>query len=244
MVLEVGKTWAEADGDTAEAIDFLEFYAREMLRWAEDAGLVLWSGLDFQEKPPPSPLRFVPTQSQMLQLLAAPPNTLLGERDRTILETIYGTGLRCGELCALNLQDLDGQGLWVRQGKGAKDRFVPIGPHLWSVLESYLKDVRPRLRAVGKSALFLARWGRRLGPVSLSWLIRRYARSLGLTGLCTHSLRHAFGTHMLEGGANLVEVKLLLGHSRLDSTQRYTQVHVAELIREYQRTHPRARRAR
>ena len=220
---------------------------RGWLRWAVSQELLVHDPTrGFQEKAPPQGLRTVPTREQMEQLLQAPLKTKVDKRDRVLLELIYGTGLRRGEVCALDLLDFDraSQGLWVRRGKGGKDRLNPVGDHLLAVLEDYFASIRPHFKPRA-NAVFITCRGTRLTPQSLFLAVQRNAKKNGLPTICTHSLRHAFATHLLEGGATLLEVKLLLGHRRLESTQRYTKVLPLELIHEYQRTHPRAyRRAR
>jgi integrase/recombinase XerD len=224
---------------------FHEFaLVRQLVRWAVKSELLLTDpGQGFREK---SPLgcRKVPTVTQVEHLLEAPDTTTLaGRRDQVILETLYGTGLRAGELRALKIHDLEQQppGLWVRRGKGQKDRLVPVGDHLLAVLQRYLHEVRPALGSpAGEEAFFLSNTGRALGKSVFCGYLRKYSKGQ----FPAHSLRHAYATHLLHNGASIQEVKLLLGHSHIFTTQIYTKIVPEALMREYRRTHPRARRRR
>lgn len=232
---------------------------RQFLRWTVLQGWILADpGASFREKRPPRNARFIPTQEQIEMLLSSvvpdrrrhrpgfPVQSLL-KRDRITWELAYGTGLRRQELANLNLQDYDRRppSLWVGQGKGKKDRQVPLGDHLVEQLEDYLENVRPALRPpASERALLINEDGRRFQHYSIVRRFRRYVLQLGLPKFSLHGLRHAFATHLLEGGAALHEVQLLLGHAGLDATERYTHILPLELIRVYRRTHPRARRQR
>lgn len=219
---------------------------RVFLRWAYEQGYLtkdLAARLHLKACPPPAV--WVPTPEQVQQLLAAPTSPGLGPRNRFVMELLYGTGLRRRELLALNLADIEpgGTDLWVRQGKGHKDRLQPIGPRLQKLLQTYLDQVRPRLRPkIQEDALILSRFGDRLRGDCLDNLLKRYAVPLGMSQLTPHSLRRAFATHMLLRGAQLVDVQRLLGHESPETTVRYTQISVAEVQRVYYQTHPRARR--
>jgi site-specific recombinase XerD len=218
---------------------------RIVLRWAVAQGFLLTDpGSDFRERAPQYRARFVPNQAQVLALLALPNAGLTGQRDRAVLGLLYGTGLRRLEGCRLNLGDYQRElGLWVRQGKGRKDRLVPVGPYLDSVLSHYLDQVRPALNPpVGETALLVTRRGTRMSVESVTAIVKLYGRKLGLKRLCPHSLRHAYASHLLEGGATLQHVQLLLGHSLIQTTQTYTRLQPLDLLREYRRCHPRARR--
>ena len=215
-------------------------------RWAYRQGhLTKDLSASLRLKSCPRPAVWAPSPEQVLQLLAAPPTTGLGPRDRLILELLYGTGLRRLEVRALNLGDIEpgGTGLWIRQGKGHKDRLQPLGKHLQKLLQNYLAQVRPGLNpSPQEDALILGAKGLRLNLHGVREMLRSYADPLGLTKLTHHSLRRAFATHMLLRGAPLVEVQRLLGHESPETTVLYTQIGVSEVQREYYRTHPRARR--
>lgn len=188
--------------------------------------------------------RVVLSIRQAARLMEAPAaRTNIGQRDRAILETLYGTGLRRSECVRLDVADLDlrQKTLFVRNGKGAKDRVVPVPGRALVALHAYLRDVRPELVVdPAARALFLtAWWGRRLGEVSLSVLVRRYGRAIGIEGLHPHALRHACATHLLKGGADVRHVQLILGHRHLKTTGLYTRVVIEDLREVFSRAHPR-----
>jgi integrase/recombinase XerD len=183
------------------------------------------------------------SESSVEQLLAAPAeNTALGIRDRAMLETIYATGLRVSELVNLTLSELDSTAGLVRvTGKGGRERIVPLGEEALAHLGQYLNDARPELlRDRVSEAVFVTRRG---GPMSRQafWqLIKRYATIAGVDeALSPHSLRHAFATHLLNHGADLRSVQMLLGHSNLSTTQIYTHVARARLQSLHAEHHPR-----
>ena len=177
-------------------------------------------------------------------LLAAPPaDTPRGVRDRTLLEVLYAAGLRISELVGLTLADLNLAGGFVRvRGKGSKERLVPLGRAAIAAVKEYLGSARPALlqgRAV--KALFPGRAGRPLSRQAFFLALKRYARLAGIARrVSPHVLRHAFATHLLEGGADLRSVQLLLGHADIATTQIYTHVSRAHLKAVYQKFHPRA----
>ena len=183
------------------------------------------------------------SESSVEQLLAAPAeNTTLGIRDRAMLETIYATGLRVSELVTLKLSQLDPVvGLVRVTGKGGRERIVPLGQEALACLGQYLNDARPELLGDRVSeAVFVTRRG---GPMSRQafWqLIKRYATVAGVNeALSPHSLRHAFATHLLNHGADLRSVQMLLGHSDLSTTQIYTHVARERLKSLHAEHHPR-----
>jgi len=183
------------------------------------------------------------SESSVEQLLAAPAeNTALGIRDRAMLETIYASGLRVSELVNLALSELDSTAGLVRvTGKGGRERIVPLGEEALAHLGQYLNDARPELlRDRVSEAVFVTRRG---GPMSRQafWqLIKRYATVAGVDeALSPHSLRHAFATHLLNHGADLRSVQMLLGHSNLSTTQIYTHVARARLQSLHAEHHPR-----
>lgn len=161
-------------------------------------------------------------------------------RERAILELLYGTGVRSGELCRLLLDevDLSDRQLLVRQGKGRKDRVLPFGERARLALLSYLRAQRP---AQGER-LFLTARGRPLTQRALELLVRQAARRAGLgRPASAHRLRHSFATHLLRGGADVRQVQVLLGHASLSSTQVYLGTDVADLKRMIEACHPRGR---
>ena len=168
--------------------------------------------------------------------------TPVGLRNRALLETLYSTGLRRAEVLGLELSDLDRERgvLLVRQGKGHKDRFVPIGERALAWIDKYLREARPRLTEDPQQRLlFVTRTGRRMHPNQLSALVRRYLLQAGIAkaGAC-HLFRHATATMMLEGGADIRYIQALLGHESLATTQVYTHVSIVKLCEVHARTHP------
>jgi integrase/recombinase XerD len=172
----------------------------------------------------------------------------LGVRDRAMLETLYSTGMRRSELIGLKLYDLDADRgtIMVRQGKGKKDRMIPIGERAVLWIEKYLADVRPTL-VVGQDEgiIFLTNLGETFTPNRLSKLVREYvdAAELGKTGAC-HLFRHTMATLMLEHGADIRFIQAMLGHAELSTTQIYTQVSIRKLKEIHTATHPAAGRSR
>jgi integrase/recombinase XerD len=182
------------------------------------------------------------------KLLEAPDlSTPLGLRDRAMLEVLYSTGLRVSELLNLRIADIDMRIGCVRCiGKGDKERLVPIGRKAIEAVEKYLTDgrskfARPSSPPPHNQVLFLTRSGRRMGRVGIWKILHDYGMRLGLRGRLTpHKLRHSFATHLLEGGADLRSVQLMLGHADISTTQIYTHV-VEERLKEiYKAHHPRA----
>jgi site-specific recombinase XerD len=187
------------------------------------------------------------TQAEACRLVETPsPHTGVGQRNRAILETLYGTGVRLSECVRLELTDVDlGEGtLLVRSGKGRKDRLLPLPARAATALDLYLRDGRPRLvRGAPEPGLFVSRDGRRLKPVSVQFVVWWHAKRAGIrTRISPHMLRHACATHLLRGGADVRHIQELLGHERLETTEVYTRVEIADLRDALARAHPRERR--
>ncbi|MGI5822816.1 MAG: site-specific tyrosine recombinase/integron integrase [Dethiobacteria bacterium] len=185
---------------------------------------------------------------EVLELLDAPPrNSILGCRDRAILEVLYGTGIRVGELVALGTSSVDiEEGNLKVLGKGSKERIVPLGSYALQAIVTYLHKSRLLLLARAKEgkegpALFLNRFGQRLSDRSIRRLLKKYAQKIGASlSLSPHVLRHSFASHLLNAGADLRAVQELLGHASVSTTQLYTHITKEELKRTYLRVHPRA----
>ena len=214
-------------------------------RWLARRKVVLWNpahGLKFPNfsrsmKRPLSP-------REVRQLLDSPnPDSWAGARDRALLEFLYGTGLRRGEVQALDVGDVlceDGL-VQVRHGKTGA-RWAVMGPRLAERMRDYLQRVRPEvIEDSTEAALFVTRAGRRLTYAGLGCRLKKLSKRAGLK-FTPHALRHAFATHLVQNGASLRWVQALLGHRSLLATQVYTQLAATDVLREFRRTHPRARR--
>jgi integrase/recombinase XerD len=219
---------------------------RSFFAWLTARRVLLFNpaeGLELGDRSDPLP-KAILTEAEVRSLLSAPGTDTLGLRDRAILETLYSTGLRRAELCALDLYDLDpaGEIVRVRAGKGGRDRYVPIGSWALLVVHRYVRESRPELIARPKEpALFLAAiTRRRLSVKTLNLLVRKHAASAGIEKRVTpHVLRHTCATHLLQGGADLRHVQAILGHASIATTQIYTRVAVEDLAAVHRRHHPR-----
>jgi len=165
-----------------------------------------------------------------------------GVRDRAMLEVLYGSGLRVSELAALKTAEVNlGDGFLVCRGKGGKERIVPLGRSACDAVGRYLAEVRPLIDAEDREEMFLSRRGRPFTRQGLWKLLRQHAGKAGLGAkISPHVLRHSFATHLLERGADLRSVQLMLGHSQITTTQIYTHVSRERLRRVYDKFHPRA----
>jgi integrase/recombinase XerD len=190
--------------------------------------------------------RGILTREETRKLVEAPDTSVpLGLRDRAILETFYGTGIRAGELAKLKTTDVDTEDkvLRVLLGKGAKDRNVPLTRAAAEAIEVYLLHGRPKIRGAVKSPwLFLALRGGRMYPDLLNGVVQAAGKKTGLEKHATcHTLRHSVATHLLKGGADIRHIQKLLGHRSLQSTERYTHVEISDLSKVLRRAHPRGR---
>jgi len=199
----------------------------------------------------PKHLPRVPTIEQLNRVVDAAGSEVVAawpERDRVILELLYGCGIRNAELVGLDLRDIHwaNEAILVR-GKGRKERYVPLGDMAARALQAYLPQREAKLAAVAKTseALLLnvrLRGNGKLTTRSVGRIVKQIALAHGLPAdVHPHTLRHAFGTHLLEEGADLRAIQELLGHERLSTTQRYTQLTVGQVAEVYDRTHPRAK---
>lgn len=221
---------------------------RSFFRFAQKKGLVQANPATLLGTPkqPKTLPKAVPID-EMTALLETPRrDTVLGARDRAILEVLYGGGLRCSELCGLDLSSLDRSGGLVRVfGKGSKERIVPLGSKAWEALDAWLQ-LRPRVFAVARRgqdphALFVNYRGGRLSTRWVARALERYTQLCALRrNVHPHALRHSFATHLLDNGADLRGIQELLGHASISTTQRYTHVSVEQLMAVYDKAHPRA----
>ncbi|MFO1506855.1 MAG: site-specific tyrosine recombinase XerD [Lysobacterales bacterium] len=183
------------------------------------------------------------SEAEIEGLLAAPPETPTGVRDRAMLEVMYASGLRVSELVALTAAGVNlRQGVLRIVGKGGKERLVPLGDEAAARLVRYVDESRPHLAPTGKAdALFIGRQGRPLTRQAFWALVKKYALAAGIPRekVSPHVLRHSFATHLLNHGADLRAVQLMLGHGSLSTTQIYTLVAKEGLKRLHQRHHPR-----
>ena len=221
---------------------------RSLYRWLAREGIVEQNPAALVATPKlPKKLPRVPTLEEMNGALdsAMPECAAFPARDQLILELLYGCGIRNSELVGLNLEDIhDSAGALLVRGKGKKERYVPFGDSVETALKSYLPE-RQRTLAEQKKvarALLINTRGGRLTTRSVGRIVKRIAVAKGLSpDVHPHTLRHAFGTHMLEEGADLRAIQELLGHERLSTTQRYTQLSVNQVLKVYDKTHPRAK---
>lgn len=221
---------------------------RSLLNWAVTHGLVETNAAE--DVPVPAPHRSLPKvvrASDAARLCELPPaDEAVGQRDRAILELLYGSGLRVAELCGLDVDDVDVRGARVRvMGKGRKQRQVPLSEPACRAVETYVADgrgdlVRPGTPPDARHALFLNSRGGRLGPRSVRSMLNKYLSAEGAAPVGPHALRHSFATHLLDGGADLRVVQELLGHASLATSQIYTHVSTERLKAVYERSHPRA----
>lgn len=168
----------------------------------------------------------------------------IGLRDRAVLEIMYGSGLRRVEICSLTLDsvDLDNGYIFIREGKGGKDRVVPLTRAAKHYLKKYLLEARPVYvaKAAGLDKVFLTNRGEGLKPSVINQLVRIYVRKSGIKNTASpHTLRHSCATHLIGRGASVRYVQELLGHEHIDTTQIYTHVIPLNLMEVYQKTHPR-----
>ena len=215
---------------------------RSLFKHLQRAGIVATNPAKAVRTPKsPKTLPSVPTAQQTNTMLdAAPSKAILEdrrfpERDLAILELLYGCGVRVSELVGLDIEDLDTAEGWIRvRGKGKKERQTPVPAVALSALCHYLtkRQTRP-----GQQAVFLNHRGQRLTDASVRKIVKAYSEDVSLH---PHSLRHAYATHLLSAGADLRSIQELLGHARLSTTQKYTQVSLEDLMRVYDKAHPKA----
>ncbi len=219
---------------------------RSLFRWLAQEGVVEQNPAKLVATPKlPKKLPRVPTIEEMNTVIdgAMPEVAAFPERDRLLFELLYGCGIRNSELTGINLDDirLSAEAILIR-GKGKKERYVPFGESAKTALAAYLPEREKILASTRSNALLVNRRGGRLTPRSVGRIVKKIAVAKGLSpDVHPHTLRHAFGTHMLEEGADLRAIQELLGHERLATTQRYTQLSMKHVLQVYDQTHPRAK---
>ena len=221
---------------------------RSLYRWLAQEGVVEQNPAKLVSTPRlPTKLPRVPTIEEVNSILDGkmPEIASFPERDRLLLELLYGCGIRNSELVGINVEDIRiGNEAILIRGKGKKERYVPFGESAREALNRYLPWRQQLLATLKKTtpALLLNQRGGRLTTRSVGRIVKRIAVAKGLSpDVHPHTLRHAFGTHMLEEGADLRAIQELLGHERLATTQRYTQLSVKHMMNVYDQTHPRAK---
>ena len=221
---------------------------RSLYRWLAREGVVEENPAKLVATPRlAKKLPRVPTIEEMNSVLDGPMPEVAAfpERDRLMLELLYGCGIRNSELTGINLDDirLSAEAILIR-GKGKKERYAPFGDSVKSALAAYLPARQATVAETRENttALLINQRGGRLTTRSVGRIIKKIAVAKGLSpDVHPHTLRHAFGTHMLEEGADLRAIQELLGHERLATTQRYTQLSMKHVLQVYDQTHPRAK---
>jgi integrase/recombinase XerC len=221
---------------------------RSMYKWLAREGIVQQNPAKLVSTPKlPKKLPRVPTMEEINGLLNSemPENAAFPERDRAIFELLYGCGLRNSELVGTELGDIEeANGVILVRGKGKKQRYVPLEGAAAEALMVYREARQRMLHATGKKTqrLFINQRGGPLTTRSVGRIVKQIAVTRGLPpDIHPHTLRHAFGTHMLTEGADLRAIQELLGHERLSTTQKYTQLSITHVMDVYDRTHPRAK---
>ncbi len=213
-----------------------------LFRWLVEEDVLIKSPIKKSMNPKSSKrLPVYLTLDEITRLLKAPDTTTpQGTRDRAIIETFYGAGIRVSELVNLKMHDIDlkGKKLRIRRGKGDKDRMVPLADQTVKAIKNYLK-VRPA--ATKEPELFVSKLKTHLSTTMINKLLKRYVKKARIEKpVSAHCLRHTCATHLLEGGADLRTVQEILGHSSIVTTQIYTSVSTRHLENVYKRAHPRS----
>jgi len=210
---------------------FFKYLVREQLATSNPAKSVSTPKV---EKPLPTTL----TVDEAFRLMETPAENK-GLRDRAILELLYSSGIRVGELVGLNLNQMDlDLGIVKVMGKGRKERIVPVGSKAIEALKAYLEK---RAALDGESPLFVNSRGGRLTARSVGRLIKKYTKRSGIfRRISPHTLRHSFATHLLDAGADIREIQEMLGHASLSTTQRYIHLSPGKLMEVYDKAHPRS----
>ena len=189
--------------------------------------------------------RNILSKKEIGELLNAPDlETVLGIRDRALLEVFYSTGIRVSELCGLKLEDMDMRNMELKvRGKGEKERIVPLGEMVCDYLDMYLKESRSKLADSEQNILFVSKNGRKFHYTNVCHLVSDYGKTAGIKKrVSPHALRHTCGTHLLKGKADIRQIQKILGHSSIATTQLYTRVDITDLKKVLKRCHPRERR--
>jgi integrase/recombinase XerD len=243
------RSWRSRSGEPVAPWTVFGYLAcvRAFFAFLEKRGLTLANPVRELLLRKPERLPRALSEEDARRLMAAPPYWgAVGPRDRAILEVLYGTGIRLGECVRLDLQDValqEGR-LLVRNGKGRKDRVVPLVGQALAALDQYLRGIRHALvRDPREQAVFLSAIGTRLSATKLQRQVKQYGKALGLR-VTPHMLRHSCATHLLHHGADVRQIQQLLGHRALETTALYLKVDVSHLAEVVARAHPRERSGR
>lgn len=238
--------WLRRRGDVNRTLARRLSSLRSFLAWCVEEGALASNPAALVDGPKlPSLLPEVLSREEMLALLNAPDdNDRLGLRDRAMLELLYAAGMRVSELINLKPLDLDlERGVARVVGKGNKERYIPLHDAAVSRMAIYLRDTRPLFNPL-ENKIFLNRSGKGLTRQGVWKLIKRYALAAGIRkSISPHTFRHSFATHLLEGGADLRSVQLLLGHADMSATELYTHVQADRLRQVHRMFHPRSQGA-
>ena len=237
--------WLDQKGGKPSSLARKLATVRSFYRYLLRRGMVSSNPVDGMRTPKqPKLLPRVLTKDDADALMTFPAGqTVWSLRDRALLETLYSTGARVSELVALDIGDVrEPEGLVRLQGKGRKERIVPIGEMALVAIRRYRVSLPLRSSSVPR-ALFCNQRGGRLTSRSVARIVTRYSSRLAAGAVSPHTLRHSFATHLLDEGADLRSIQEMLGHASLSTTQRYTHVATDQLLAVYDRAHPRAGRA-
>jgi len=236
--------WLRGHGHTSRSLARHLSSMRSFFAFAHEEKIIKENPVALQENPKiPSLLPEVLSRQEMETILALPDiNDRLGYRDACILELLYAAGLRVSEICSLQLNQIDMQRGLVRVfGKGSKERLVPLHSAMITMLEEYLKKWRPLFSPL-ENIYFLNRSGKRLSRQYVWKMIKKYVLLAGVNrSISPHTFRHSFATHLLEGGADLRSLQLLLGHADISATEIYTHVQGERLRSLHRQFHPRSK---
>jgi integrase/recombinase XerC len=237
--------WLDQKGNKPSSLARKLAAVRSFYRYLSRRGMVNGNPVDGMRTPKqPKLLPRVLTKDDADALMTFPAGlTVWSLRDRALLETLYSTGARVGELVALDIGDVrEPEGLVRLQGKGRKERIVPIGEMALDAIRRYRLSLPLQSAGVPPRALFCNQRGGRLTSRSVARVVNRYSSRLAGGAVSPHALRHSFATHLLDEGADLRSIQEMLGHASLSTTQRYTHVATDQLLAVYDRAHPRAGR--
>ena len=224
---------------------------KDFFAWLERNGRILKSPYGAREMPKrilPARIPEILTPEEAVRMLeAVSPRTALGLRDRAILELLYSTGMRKGELVSLNIADFsfEGKEIVIVKGKNRKGRVVPVGEYARHFIEAYIKSVRPWIvKTDEEKAIFLSHTsGLRLAVRTVGQVVERAVRKSGVSKAVTpHTFRHSMATHMLRNRADLRHIQAILGHAQITSTELYTHVTLEDLKEVVRRSHPHGRK--